>query len=80
MHAYRPATLMTVLVAAVLIMNAATPSAQQFPLAPTKNYGQAVWPVYERWYDNPDGSFTLLIGYFNPNKKQPLDSQASHPM
>jgi hypothetical protein len=32
-----------------------------------------VFPVYEGWYKNPDGSFTFLFGYFNRNAKQVLD-------
>ena len=49
-------------------------TAQQLPLEPPhKDFGQAVWPVYEGWYDNPDGSYTFLIGYFNPNREQTFD-------
>ena len=73
MRAYRSAALTVTLAAAVWMTIAAVPAAGQFPLEPTKNYGQAVWPVYEGWYDNADGSFTLLVGYFNPNKEQPID-------
>lgn len=48
--------------------------AQQLPLEPPhKDYGQVVWPAYEGWYDNPDGTYTFLIGYFNPNKEQTFD-------
>jgi hypothetical protein len=48
--------------------------AQPLPLEPPhKAFGQAVWPAYEGWYDNPDGSYTFLIGYFNPNKEQAFD-------
>jgi hypothetical protein len=32
-----------------------------------------VYPVYEGWYKNADGSFTFLFGYFNRNGKQMLD-------
>ncbi len=48
--------------------------AQQLPLEPPhKNYGQVVWPAYEGWFENADGSFTFLVGYFNPNKEQTFD-------
>ncbi|PCI75604.1 MAG: hypothetical protein COB20_12460 [SAR86 cluster bacterium] len=29
--------------------------------------GQSVSPSYEGWYPNPDGSFSLVFGYFNRN-------------
>jgi hypothetical protein len=32
-----------------------------------------VTPAYEGWFKNPDGSFTLLLGYYNRNLKQTLD-------
>ena len=38
-----------------------------------RQFGEPVYPAYEGWYENADGSFTLLIGYFNPNKEQTLD-------
>jgi hypothetical protein len=27
----------------------------------------------EGWYQNPDGTFSLLVGYFNRNQKETLD-------
>ena len=29
--------------------------------------------AFEGWYQNTDGSFTLLVGYFNRNSKETLD-------
>ena len=43
------------------------------PIEPVKESGQSVIGAFEGWYDNPDGSHTLLIGYFNRNSKQTLD-------
>jgi hypothetical protein len=43
------------------------------PLEPPKERGASVSPAYEGWYPNADGSFTLLIGYFNRNSKETLD-------
>jgi len=45
----------------------------QLPLEPKHDSGQSVTPAYEGWYHNPDGSFTLLIGYYNRNQKQEVD-------
>jgi hypothetical protein len=48
-------------------------TAQQLPLQPTKERGASVTAAYEGWYPNPDGTFTLLIGYFNRNRVEVLD-------
>lgn len=48
-------------------------SARQLPLQPVREAGQSVTAAFEGWYTNPDGSFTLLVGYFNRNLKQTLD-------
>jgi len=41
--------------------------------AASHNSGQDVTAVYEGWYPNPDGSSTILFGYYNRNTKQVLD-------
>jgi hypothetical protein len=43
------------------------------PLDPPRERGAGITPAYEGWYPNPDGSFTLLIGYYNRNSKEALD-------
>jgi hypothetical protein len=43
------------------------------PLEPLGTRGEAVFPAVEGWYPNPDGTFTLLLGYFNRNSAQILD-------
>ena len=48
-------------------------AAAQLPLEPLKDSGQGVTAAYEGWFRNPDGTFTLLIGYLNRNQKQALD-------
>jgi hypothetical protein len=48
-------------------------SARQLPLQPAREFGQSVTAAFEGWYQNPDGSYTLLIGYFNRNTRQTLD-------
>ena len=50
-----------------------TAAAQQLPLDPIRERGQGVYPVYEGWYKNSDGSFTFLVGYFNRNTKEAID-------
>ena len=45
----------------------------QLPLDPIRDSGQSVTAALEGWYPNPDGSFSILVGYFNRNSKQTLD-------
>src|SRR5262245_43772845 len=42
------------------------------PLGPARERGASVTPAYEGWYKNDDGSFSMLIGYYNRNAKEPL--------
>jgi len=60
-------------VLAVAIWLTTSSSAGQLPLQPARDSGQSVTPAFEGWYPNPDGSHTLLIGYFNRNVKETLD-------
>ena len=61
------------LVAAACLAAVATPAARQLAMEPLKDSGQNVYPAFEGWYQNADGTYTLLIGYYNRNKKQTLD-------
>lgn len=45
----------------------------QFPLQPYRNSGQGVTGAFEGWYGNADGSFTLIVGYYNRNEKEILE-------
>jgi hypothetical protein len=47
--------------------------AQQLPLAPARESGQSVTPVFEGWYKNPDGSFSISFGYYNRNTIEVLE-------
>src|SRR5262245_25371094 len=40
---------------------------------PAREFGANVTPVFEGWFDNPDGSHNLLIGYYNRNTREELD-------
>ncbi len=35
--------------------------------------GQGVWPAFEGWWQNGDGTYTLFFGYMNDNWEQVLD-------
>ncbi len=61
-------------VAAVLTAGSPlTVTAQQVPLAPIRGSGQTVTPVFDGWYRNLDGTYSLSFGYFNRNSKEVLD-------
>ena len=60
--------------AALVVGGLAVVGAQtQLPLEPIRDRGQAVTPAFEGWYRNPDGTFNLLVGYFNRNRTETLE-------
>lgn len=67
----------TVLIAAALVPVAlvlAAPAAEQSRDAPIPHdVGQSVNPVFEGWFPNDDGTYTLSFGYFNRNYAASLD-------
>jgi hypothetical protein len=68
----RSPRLVGVLVLAFLAV-ASHGSAQPLPLEPRHDAGQSITGVFEGWFPNPDGSFSLLFGYFNRNLKEEVD-------
>ena len=54
----------------VVIAGAQQPSV--LPMGPARERGASITPAFEGWYQNDDGSFSLLVGYFNRNSKEPL--------
>jgi hypothetical protein len=40
---------------------------------PARDAGSSVTGAFEGWFKNPDGSFSLLLGYYNRNRKQEVD-------
>ena len=46
---------------------------QSLPFEPQRESGQSVTGAFEGWFKNPDGSYSLLLGYFNRNQKQEVD-------
>jgi hypothetical protein len=48
-------------------------SGRQLPMEPSHESGQSITGAFEGWFANPDGSFSLLLGYYNRNTKQELD-------
>src|ERR1019366_8748008 len=59
---------------AALLLAAAVPLCPQtIPAEPLHDAGQSVTGAFEGWFKNPDGSFSLLFGYFNRNMKEEVD-------
>jgi len=45
----------------------------QLPFEPNHDTGQGITGAFEGWFSNADGTFSLLVGYFNRNSKETLD-------
>jgi hypothetical protein len=67
----RPRTIWIVL--SVVVMSCALLFAQNLPLEPVHESGASITGAFEGWFKNADGSFSLLLGYFNRNSKQDVD-------
>src|SRR5260370_13417891 len=46
---------------------------QQLPFEPAHNFGQSITGAFEGWFPNSDGSFSILLGYYNRNLKEDLE-------
>ena len=60
---------LTVVAACSIIVGVAEAQRPRSPLVlePIGASGEAIWPAYEAWSRNEDGTVTLLLGYFNRN-------------
>jgi len=57
-----------------LAMGAAAIQAQQtLPMEPSHFTGQSITGAFEGWFANQDGTFSLLLGYFNRNQREEVD-------
>ncbi len=59
--------------AAVAVVTGALPAAAQRPLGTVSRAGQTVTAVFEGWYQNPDGTFSISFGYYNRNYEEVLE-------
>jgi hypothetical protein len=57
----------------VALGSSARARAQGLPLEPLHDAGQSVTGAFEGWFPNQDGSFSILLGYYNRNQKQDLE-------
>jgi hypothetical protein len=63
---------LALLACGVAAVGAQVPKAT-LPLDPQRERGASITPAFEGWYNNPDGSFSFLLGYYNRNTKEALD-------
>ena len=59
------------IIAAAMAMSG--PASAQLPLGGVPTSGQPVYPVFEGWYRNPDGTYSISFGYFNRNSQEVLE-------
>ena len=62
-----------IVIASAAIVSSALPAAAQYkplPMEPLHETGQSVTPAFEGWWQNADGSYNLMFGYFNRNTKE----------
>ncbi len=57
----------------IALVCAALLQAQSLPFEPSHESGASVTGAFEGWFKNPDGTYSLLLGYYNRNQKQELD-------
>lgn len=69
----RIAMLAGALAASGVLMASAQQKTEPLTMGPTRERGASITPAFEGWYENEDGSFSLLIGYYNRNTKEALD-------
>jgi hypothetical protein len=48
-------------------------AAAQLPQEPAHQTGAGVTGAFEGWFRNPDGTYTLLFGYYNRNRQEEVD-------
>src|SRR5262245_59029180 len=56
-----------VFLAAAVVLFAPRPAAQSY------SSGQPVWPAFEGWERNEDGTFSMIFGYMNDNWAEELN-------
>ncbi len=58
---------------AIVAAQTQTPATPVVPSAPTRQFGASINPAFEGWFDNPDGTHSFLIGYYNRNTSAEID-------
>ena len=58
---------------AIAAQQRVTPRGTQFNIQLLRPSGGPVVPIFEGWYENPDGTYELSFGYFNVNTEEVID-------
>ena len=62
------------MIARLLILAALPPALfAQLPMEPPHNSGQSITGAFEGWFANHDGTFSILLGYYNRNDRESMD-------
>ena len=56
------------LTAVFLIASTVVAWGQSLPVEPARESGSSITGAFEGWFKNPDGTFSLLLGYYNRNQ------------
>src|SRR5438445_686521 len=51
--------------------------AQSLPLGPRHDAGQSITAAFEGWFPNQDGTYSILLGYYNRNRKEDLGDETT---
>lgn len=73
MRALRPGVPIAIALSFSVVAPCSHVSGRQLPLDAAHDSGQSVTAAYEGWFKNDDGTFSLLVGYYNRNVRQVLD-------
>jgi hypothetical protein len=57
----------------ILLASGVVALGQSLPMEPQHEAGVGVTGAFEGWFSNPDGTYSLLLGYYNRNRKQEVD-------
>lgn len=65
----------TILAGAAIVLTSIPAVAQSraLPLEPLHESGRSVQPSFEGWWQNADGTYSIMMGYFNRNTKEEMD-------
>ncbi len=66
----RAASLVGLALASVVIVSGQRP---MLPSEPPRGFGASITGAFEGWFQNPDGSFSFLVGYLNRNRARAVD-------
>lgn len=71
MHRRLASGICTVALAGGVLLSAQEGS--RLPSEPQRPFGGSVTGAYDGWFDNPDGTHSFLVGYYNRNTEEALD-------